>query len=99
MKQRDVNLYVAEVMNNHLGRVNAIKFHDIVEIIVPIGATKNQIREAIRVLRSHRKSISSRPNVGYYLDRADMVGCKTWIEHLRIAKGISPITPKSLSWV
>ena len=99
MKQRDVNLYVAEVMNNHLGRLNAIKFQDIEAIIVPMGATKKQIREAIRILRSQRKAISSRPNVGYYLDKTDMVGCKTWLENLRIAKGISPITPESLSWV
>lgn len=34
MKQRDVNLYVAEVINNHLGRLNAIKFQDIEAIIV-----------------------------------------------------------------
>ena len=42
MKQRDVNLYVAEVMNNHLGRLNAIKFQDIEAIIVPMGATKSR---------------------------------------------------------
>ena len=99
MKQRDVNLHVAEVMNNHLGRVNAIKFQDIEALIVPMGATKKQITEAIRILRTHRKVISSRPNVGYYLDKTDMAGCKTWIEHLRIARGLTPITPKSLSWV
>lgn len=99
MNQRDVNVIVADLMNKHLGRVNAIKFHEIAAIVMPMGATRKQIRVAIRTLRNDKKAICSRPNVGYYLEKREMLGCKTWVENLRISKGILPVTPKSLNWV
>lgn len=97
--QRDVNKEVATILNNHVGRTNAIFFMNIASILLPQGATKHQVREAIRQQRCHRKPISSRPNVGYYIDSTEMKGCRTWVENFRIARKIAPITPASLKWV
>ena len=59
MKQRDVNLYVAEVINNHLGRLNSIKFQDIEAIIVQIVAEcdfKNYVQlSTSKKTKSHLK--------------------------------------------
>lgn len=100
MNQIQVNRIVSRIIRkNHKGRGNAILFKELAAIIIPAGATKGQIREAIRVLRCHRKPISSRPNVGYYFDKSEMKGCRTWVENLRKSKRIVPDTPVSLRWV
>lgn len=99
MEQKNVNVEVAKIMNNHKGRKNAIGFIDITLEITLKGTTKEQIHEAIRQLRKHRKPISSRPNVGYYLDMQEMHGCKSWIKNWRNSMRILPETPVSLSWV
>lgn len=99
MKQNDVNRIVASILKRHIGRKKAIIFKNIAAPVLKIGATEWQVKEAIRILRCRKREISSRPNVGYYMDKSEMLGCKIWIENLRVSKGINPITPSSLKWV
>jgi hypothetical protein len=99
MIQQKVNIAVAVILNNHKSRKNAIKFQDIVSDSRLTGATKSQVREAIKQLRTHRKPISSRPNVGYYLDSSEMPGCRKWVCHWRMSRMITPEIPNSLKWV
>ncbi|WP_310604795.1 hypothetical protein [Anaerosporobacter sp.] len=97
MTQQQVNVLVSNILAKHVGRKKAIFFNQL--FLQCSGATKGQVREAIRQLRLRRRPISSRPRVGYYLDRMEMSGLKNWVQHWRIAKNITPTTPASLAWV
>ena len=97
MTQKQVKVLVSSILSQHVGRKNAIFFSQLFSQCT--GATKTQVRTAIRQLRLQRRPISSRPRVGYYLDRAEMYGLKRWVQHWRTAKGITPTTPVSLAWV
>ena len=97
LTQTQVNADVSRILNLHIGRSNAI-FCKALFGQVP-GVTKGQINVAIKQLRSRRRPISSRPNVGYYIDITEMSGIKSWCENWRNANGISPMTPDSLKWL
>ena len=99
MKKETINNIVLNILNNHKKRNNAILFKDILRDSKLKGVTQGQVREAIRELRLKKYPISSRPNVGYYIEANEMKGCRIWIENLRIAKLISPMTPESMKWV
>lgn len=101
MPQSQVNTTVFTILINHTSRKTAVTFKQLATNPLLRNATQFQIRTAIKLLRTIFIPISSRPNVGYYLDNTliEMQGLKVWVEKFRKSRHIAPVTPTCLSWV